>query len=62
MARLRDLALVEDRFDLGNGVLAIRRPTGVEQLVEAGTPVSALYWATPGRRAAPWPARWLDSR
>jgi predicted nicotinamide N-methyase len=50
MARLRDLELVEDRFDLGTSVLAIRRPTGVEQLVEAGTPVSALYWATP------WPS------
>jgi predicted nicotinamide N-methyase len=50
MAGLRDLELVEDRFDLGNGVLAIRRPSGVEDLVEAGTPVSALYWATP------WPS------
>src|SRR3954471_9392649 len=50
MARLRDLALTEDRFDLGNGVLAIRRPSGVEELVEAGTPVSELYWATP------WPS------
>jgi predicted nicotinamide N-methyase len=50
MARLRDLTLTEDRFDLGTGVLSIRRPSGVEELVEAGTPVSALYWATP------WPS------
>src|SRR3954468_9433344 len=51
VARLRDLSLVEERFDLGDaGVLAIRRPTGVEELVEAGTQVSELYWATP------WPS------
>src|SRR5262249_14276462 len=50
MTRLRGISLTEDRFDLGDGVLAIRRPSGVEELVEAGTPVSALYWATP------WPS------